>query len=467
MLNSFYRKLLFIYISITIVSIMAISGTIGYSMKQKTYDRSEKLLLEKVEQVEELTRELLDNTMLQKDFRKQVSVIEKASNVRVAVVKHPKANSDKFTSVGETPARKEWVDKVLSGVPVTVQSNFAVNSNVKMLIVGQPVLIDNKVVGGIFLYTPIVNIQGTINDINRAIFVSALLIGLLAITVLYFVSRHFVKPIQSMSRTAEALATGDFSGRVAVRGKDEIASLADSLNRMAGKLEKVEEGRKRFLSEISHELRTPLTTIRASLQGIVDGVVEPQDAQDFISVSLGETVRLSKMVDDLLELSSFEEKKVELHMGPVDVSELMALVVTQLKMKAKSKHIELLTEEGKPLVVYADADRLRQVLINLLDNAINHIPEGSTAGIRVKSIKNESWIEVWDNGPGISPDKLPHLFDRFYKADESRNRSGAGLGLTICKHIVEAHGGSIRVQSQVRQGTVFSIFLPVSPMTNL
>nr|WP_240344298.1 ATP-binding protein [Paenibacillus sp. SYP-B3998] len=136
-------------------------------------------------------------------------------------------------------------------------------------------------------------------------------------------------------------------------------------------------------------------------------------------------------------------------------------------MKAKGKQIELVAEEKEPFKLKADADRLRQVLINLLDNAINHIPEGSSAGIRINGIKQERWIEVRDNGPGIPPEKLPHLFDRFYKVDESRNRSGAGLGLTICKHIVEAHGGSIRVDSQTGKGTVFLIFLPTSPMTNL
>ncbi|MDR6884668.1 HAMP domain-containing sensor histidine kinase [Bacillus sp. 3255] len=460
MLNSFYRKMLFIYMSITIVSIMAISGTIGYSMKQKTYDRSEKLLLEKADQVDELAKALFDGSTLQKDFRKQISAIEKSSNVRVAVIKHPKAINDKIQTIGETPARKEWLEKVLAGNQVTARGNFAPNSTVKMLIVGRPVTLENRVAGAIFLYTPIINIQGTINDINRAIFVSAISVALLAIAVLYFVSRHFVRPIQLMSKTAEALALGDFSGRVPVRGKDEIASLSGSLNRMAGKLQKVEEGRKRFLSEISHELRTPLTTIRASLQGITDGVVEPEDAKEFIQVSLQETLRLSALVDDLLELSSFEEKQVRLSFQRTDVSEVIGLVVTQLKMKAKSKGIELHADAPVPYRVSADADRLRQVFINLLDNAINHIPEGSEAGIRVRTVKNERWIEVWDNGPGIAPEKLPYLFDRFYKADESRNRSGAGLGLTICKHIMEAHGGSIRVESGLGSGTVFKLFLP-------
>lgn len=463
MLNSFYRKMLFIYMSITIVSILAISGTIGYSMKQKTYDRSEKLLLEKVEQVDELAKDLFDGSTLQKDFRKQISAIEKSSNVRVAVIKHPRAVSDKIQAIGETPARKEWVEKVLTGNQVTVRSNFTQNSTVKMLIVGRPVVLENnRVVGAIFLYTPIVNIQGTINDINRAIYVSAVLVALLAVAVLYFVSRHFVRPIQLMSRTAEALALGDFSGRVPVRGKDEIASLSGSLNRMAGKLQKVEEGRKRFLSEISHELRTPLTTIRASLQGITDGVVEPEDAKEFIQVSLQETLRLSALVDDLMELSSFEEKQVKLSFQAMDVSDVIGLVVTQLKMKAKSKHIELRADATVPYMVSGDADRLRQVFINLLDNAINHIPEESEAGIRVRTVKSERWIEVWDNGPGIGPEKLPYLFDRFYKADESRNRSGAGLGLTICKRIIEAHGGSIRVESKPGAGTVFKIFLPAA-----
>ncbi|TXK83896.1 HAMP domain-containing protein [Paenibacillus sp. N3.4] len=238
MLNSFYRKLLFIYISITVVSIVAISGTIGYSMNKKTYDRSEKVLLEKVEQVDELAKALLDNSTLLKDFKKQINTIEKTSHVHVAVIKHPKSNQDNIQSIGETPSRKEWVDKVLSGNQVIARSNFAQNSKVKMLIVGRPVVLDNKVIGGIFLYTPLEDIQGTIDEINRYIYGSAFFIALLAIAVLYFVSRHFVKPIQLMSKTAEALALGDFGGRVAVKGKDEIASLAESLNRMAGKLQK-------------------------------------------------------------------------------------------------------------------------------------------------------------------------------------------------------------------------------------
>ncbi|OPH53343.1 hypothetical protein BC351_05560 [Paenibacillus ferrarius] len=462
MLNSFYRKLLFVYMSITIVSILAISGTIGYSMQQKTYDRSEKLLLEKVEQVDELAKGLLDGSTQSKDFRRQINSIEKSSNVHVAVVKHPKVNLDKVQSIGETPARKVWVDKVLSGNQVTVRSNFAQSSTVQMLIVGRPVLQDKSVIGGIFLYTPIVSIEGTIDGINRAILISAISIALLAMAVLYFVSRHFVKPIQLMSKTAEALALGDFSGRVPVRGNDEIASLSGSLNRMAGKLQKVEESRKRFLSEISHELRTPLTTIRASLQGITDGVVEPEDAKDFIQVSLQETLRLSSLVDDLMELSSFEEKQVKLNFQHIDVTDVIGLVVTQLKMKAKGMDIELSSEAASPYMVYADVDRLRQVFINLLDNAINHIEPGSEAGIRVKSAKNERWIEVWDNGPGIAPEKLPQLFNRFYKSDESRNQSGAGLGLTISKHIIEAHGGTIRVESKLQVGTVFKVFLPIA-----
>ncbi|MGG1550489.1 sensor histidine kinase [Paenibacillus ferrarius] len=460
MLNSFYRKMLFIYIAITLVSILAISGTISYTMKQKTYDRSEKLLLEKVEQVEELTADYFNNETPIKDFRKQIQALEKSSNVRVAVMKTPRANPERAMTIGEQPVRQVWLEKVLSGNPVTTRGIFAQNSSVKMLIVGRPVKQDNRVVGAIFLYTPLVNIQGTIQEINRAIYSAALVIALLAVAGLYFASRHFVKPIQRMSRTAEALAMGDFGDRVPVRGKDEIASLAGSLNRMAGKLQKVEESRKQFLSEISHELRTPLTTIRASLQGIVDGVVEPQDAKEYIDVSLQETLRLSRLVEDLLELSSFEEKKVKLHLEEVDVPELAGLVVTQLTMKAKAKGIELHAASDGAYMALADRDRLRQVLINLLDNAINHIPEGSHAGIRIRVLRQERWIEVWDNGPGIPAEKLPHLFDRFYKADESRNRTGAGLGLTICKHIVDAHGGSIQVESEPQAGTIFKIFLP-------
>ncbi|UJF33519.1 sensor histidine kinase [Paenibacillus hexagrammi] len=468
MLSSFYRKLLFIYISITLVSILAISVTVGYTMERKTYDRSEKLLQEKLAQVEQMAEGLFDGSTTQKEFRKQINALEKNSEVKVSVIKHPKLVQQWIIPMGEMPERQEWVERVLEGEKVTVTSTFAAGNKGTMLIVGQPVMKDGRVAGGLFLYTPIRNIQGAARDIYRAIFRSAVLISLLAIAVLYIVSRHFVKPLQQMSRTAEALATGDFSRRVPVRGQDEIASLAGSLNRMAGKLETVEEGRKRFLSEISHELRTPLTTIRASLQGVVDGVVEPQDSREFIEVSLAETKRLSKLVDDLLQLSSFDEKRVTLNVSETDLVQLSREVVTGLTMKAKAKQIELNVElaEG-PVLLSVDTDRIKQVLLNLLDNAINHIPEGSSAGIRFRYLKQDCWMEVWDSGPGIPLDKLPHLFDRFYKADESRNRTGAGLGLAICKSIVEAHGGFIRVTSAATKGTVFSIYLPPAPKSNL
>ncbi len=468
MLNSFYRKFLVVYISIAMVSILAISAMIGYTMQRRTYNNSEKLLQKNADQVLELAMEMLDGTIAAKDFHRQVNLLEKNSDVRVSLIgKHPGTVRANLLPVGEAPERKEWVDRVLNGEKVTVISSFARNNQVRMLIVGLPAVLGDKVIGGIFLYTPIRNIQGLVTQIYRSILFSALCVAVLAVAVLYFVSRHFTRPIIDMSRTAEALAVGDFGKRVPVRGKDELAWLAISLNHMAGKLQRIEAGRKQLISEISHELRTPLTTIRASLQGIDEGVVDDKDAHEYIRISLNETKRLSQLVDDLLQLSSFEEKNADLKLESTDLHELLQQTVTQLTMKAKEKGIGVFLASGDKVRLMADPGKLKQAVMNLVDNALNHCPPGSKVTCRLVSDKNEIRIEIGDNGTGIAPDKLPHIFERFYKVDESRNKAGAGLGLTISRHIVEAHGGSIRAASQPGKGTMFTIAFPNTRVTNL
>ncbi|MEB3102178.1 sensor histidine kinase [Ferviditalea candida] len=467
MTKSFFRKMLSAYILVAVVTIAAISGTISYFMERGTYLKTEKLLQDKAAQISEWSAEMASGQLEAKDFNRQVKLLEKSSNVRVSVIrKRMVKTSGQWFPFGEEPEWKEWVNRVLEGEEVTVKSPFRKNDRREMLIVGLPLQWNGQIAGGIFLYTPLRNIEGVVSEINRMIVLASLLVAVPAVLLLYVVSRRFIRPIILMSRSAKALSGGDFRHRVPVKGKDEVAELARSLNHMAGQLEQVEQRRRRFISEISHELRTPVTTIRASLQGIIDGVVERSEEKQFIRISLDETKRLSKLIDDLLELSSFEAKQIKMRFADIDLTGLLQQTVTQMNAKAREKGAVFRSDIEDGVMIRADADRLKQVLVNLLDNALNHTRADAETGVTLRrSSLGGVKISVWDQGEGIPSEKLPHIFERFYKADESRGKSGAGLGLTISKYIVEAHGGTLSVQSRVGDGTIFHVDLP--PMTNL
>ncbi len=300
---------------------------------------------------------------------------------------------------------------------------------------------------------------------NEALMYAALAASLVAVIVSIVLSQRVTAPLRAMMNASQRIAEGRYDERVQVGSADELGQLALRFNQMAEKLEQVESMRRRLIGDVSHELRTPLTAIKGSMEGLMDGVL-PATHETYQQIH-SEADRLSRLVDDLQELSRVEARAYPLDIKPVDVNAIVQTVAKRLAPQLESKRISLslsLPADLPPLL--ADEDRAVQVLTNLAANAIQYTPENGEVTVSVNRVGSELQISVRDTGVGILPEHLPHIFDRFYRADKSRSRragSGSGIGLTIAKHFVEAQGGRIWAESEGEsKGSVFTFTLPVA-----
>jgi signal transduction histidine kinase len=291
-----------------------------------------------------------------------------------------------------------------------------------------------------------------------------LLLALIIGTIGALAFRSLGTPLADIMAAADAVAEGDLSTRVEEKGPGEFRRLAQSFNRMAEELEHADVQRRNLTADVAHELRTPLHILQGNLEGILDGVYQPDT--EHIEAMLDETRMLSHLVDDLQTLSLAEAGQLHLKMEPVDIAELLADVSTSFSGPAEAAGIDLQVKTtGTPeeLTVSGDVERLDQVLSNLMGNALRHTPEGGSILLSASATQNGVQILVRDTGEGIPPEDLPYVFDRFWRGDKSRQRqsgTGSGLGLAIARHFVQAHSGEISVESELGAGTTFIIELP-------
>jgi signal transduction histidine kinase len=300
-------------------------------------------------------------------------------------------------------------------------------------------------------------------SINRSLLLGGSLAIGIALLLTFMLSRRMTSPIGALASAARRLGHGDLSERVRLQGEGEIAALAKAFNSMAADLEYAEQLRRNMVADVAHELRTPLSNIRGYLEAIRDGVIKPDAAA--ISSLNEEASLLSRLVNELQELSLAEAGELKLVYQAENITDLVKQAVTpwQPQLTAGEICLSLELPDSLPLV-NIDWQRVNQVLHNILENAVAHTPKGGT--INVAATAKGKWVEVSvsDTGEGIPAQDLPHIFERFYRVDKSRARAtgGSGLGLTIAKRLVEAHGGTITVQSKLREGSRFSFTLPIA-----
>ncbi|WP_424766981.1 ATP-binding protein [Paenibacillus sp. sgz302251] len=278
-----------------------------------------------------------------------------------------------------------------------------------------------------------------------------------------FLAQRIVRPIRELTRAARYMAEGDWTRRALRRNDDEIGQLAETLNTMVMELSKREKLKNDFISSISHELRTPLTSIK----GWSETLKESEPSEDKEEVKLGlsiiskETERLSGLVEDLLDFSKLSARTMELHTEMLDFNGPVKETVSQLAVREEQTKVRLLAAYGKsPMLVRGDANRLKQVMINLIDNAFKFTPAGGTIRIATGIEREYAWLSVADTGCGIEAEDLPHVTEKFYKANTGQG--GSGLGLAICKEIIELHGGQLVVDSERGAGTIVTIRMPIT-----
>jgi len=283
-------------------------------------------------------------------------------------------------------------------------------------------------------------------------------VAVLALLVTVLASRRVLRPVAELTAAAQRMEAGDLTQRVDDRGRDELAGLAHAFNGMADAIAGHEQQRRRLASDVAHELRTPIANLRGYVEAAQDGVTPTDPA--LLSSLHEEALLLQRLVDDLQTLALAESGRLPLALATIDVGELAGQVVAAFRLSAEQTGVTLTTAASDHAKVTAEADpvRLRQVLGNLVANALRHTPAGGTVTVAV----SPSGVTVADTGAGIAPDHLPHVFDRFWRADESRTRDtgGSGLGLAISRQLVDLHGGTLTVESTLGEGTTFTVELP-------
>ncbi len=292
------------------------------------------------------------------------------------------------------------------------------------------------------------------------------LIVALAISGGYVLMRRALRPVDEIRQKAAQITSRNLSERLpVVRTGDELERLATDLNRMIERLEESFHQINRFSADASHELRTPLTVLQGELESVARTSSSlPAEIRDTIGSALEETHRLTKIVENLLAISRLEAGEARKQLERLDFADLVRSTADQMRLLAEEKHIHLDCNGAEAVEVDADPARLKQVVVNLLDNAIKYTPESGKVSISVVKQDGRAVLEIADTGIGISPDDLPHIFDRFYRADKARSRQmgGTGLGLSIVRSICLAHDGQVKVESTEGEGSVFHIELPLA-----
>lgn len=275
--------------------------------------------------------------------------------------------------------------------------------------------------------------------------------------------RDFANPLTDLIEAAEAVAKGDLTVRVAERLPGDLGRLNQTFNRMLTELERADQQRRNLSADVAHELRTPIHILQGNIEGLLDGVYEP--TAEHLNLLLDETRWLGRLVEDLRLLSLAEAGQLSLYKEPVAIADLLASVRQNFKGLAQSANLDWQVYSENNAVVAGDAGRLEQALGNLALNAIQHTPAGGKIRLWAEQDRDEVLLYVQDSGQGIAPEKLPYVFDRFWRGDAARTRStgtGSGLGLAITRQLIESHGGTISVYSQPGEGTTFTIKLPLA-----
>ncbi len=416
-------------------------------------------LMETIQDRDSATRANL-NRMAEKvnrEFGAYIAVMDRNGNVmtnsRTAYNEDPEfmdsLNGEEIT---------EAFQQILAGKTIRLRSE---SGEAPTFTVGVPFMMGNTVTGAVFIRTKAQRIESGLAEIlGRTALFAAVVAALSGVAVFLFVRRR-MKPLKQLETAAATIAEGDFSVQVDEKqGDRELRELSGAFNTMTRKLQSVETGRREFVANVSHELRSPITSIRGFAEGMADGVIPGEEQPKYLRLMADESKRLSGLIDDLLALSRLERDDAAPEVTTFDVNEMLRRAVIRRMNDLEAKKIDVSCEfEEDSCRVRADSDRIEQVVINLLDNAIKFTPEGGRITLESGTKDGTAEITVRDSGCGIAPEDRDKIFDRFFTADRAHTAGkGTGLGLSICKRIMEMHGQSIRLLD-TEQGAAFRFTL--------
>ncbi|NIP25546.1 MAG: HAMP domain-containing protein [Phycisphaerae bacterium] len=459
-------------ISLTLVAVFALNFFASLKLRRDFESKISERLRTNALLVADILGEQLQEEN-QGSIQQKVKSLADELDLRITVI-NPQGtvlgDSDTDPSEMESHAdRSEVIDAMKDGFGESTRPSETLGYNMKYVAVR--VGGDGDVLGVVRFAMPLSEVQLETRAIYRAVLFGAAAALVIALTIAYFVSKSMTSPIREMKEIAQRLASGDFSRKVRIKNKDELGELAKSLNTMAGELqakmenlERMDRVRTDFVANVSHELKTPLTLIKGYIETLEDKAIkDTEKAGKFISIIKDHTNRLSNIIDDLLSLSELELSRDSIEKSEFDLQNLMDDIALGFGHVLTARHQKLTIEsQGQDFKIEADRDKIEQVFVNLIDNAIKYTEDGGQIRICLVQQNGELFVTVEDNGIGIQEEHLDRVFERFYRVDKGRSRQlgGTGLGLGIAKHIVLAHKGEIRIESDTGKGTKVFVTLP-------
>ena len=473
-------KLLATYIGLTVAGVAVFSIFSSWQIKSYLDRRAESALTSHVEAVSALVRggELPADSLANHEMT--IRRMARSLNLRLTFIRgdglvlfDSDIPLDSLTVVENHLHRPEIEGSRSGGFGVNRRESATVHEE---FLYAATMVVRETPHGADTVYVRVARPFSDIQALDRQIQIIIWAIGVLSVIIIAFVSsrasRRITRPILEIASAARAIREGELSRRIPVTTKDEIGTLASSINDMAGKLgndiiqlKKLERVRSEFLGNVSHELRTPIFSLQGFLETLLDGAVDdPAVNRDFLEKAHKHAGRLNALLNDLIEISRIESGEMKMSFRFMPVADLLREVSDEMAPAAAKKNIRLIVDTGECTddKVYADRERLKQVMINLLDNAIKYTEDGGSITVSARREGTGAVsVEVADTGTGIPGQHLGRIFERFYRVDKDRSRDvgGTGLGLAIVKHIVEAHGGAIRVESIVGKGSRFMFTL--------
>ena len=358
-----------------------------------------------------------------------------------------------------------YIEAVMGGETVVLSGSFHPYNPEQILIAGYPLMWGNAIIGAVLVSISMAELEATITGMYRITLMSLAFAVLFGSALIYMSSRAITRPLRQMNEAAGVIAGGVFENRIAVRSKDEVGQLATQFNTMAESLHVQEKIRRSFIANLSHDIRSPLTSILGFVKAIQDGTVEPDQQPYYMNIVLDETERLIKLSNDLLDIHRLQDKEPVLSKTIFDINKLIRKTIMGFEQRATEKKITVTSRFAHAVdMVLADEDKIQRCLHNLLDNAIKFTPEVGEITIETTVTGKKVAVSVTDNGQGMEPEELKHVFDRFFKGDQSRNedKRGSGLGLSIAQEFIRAHGETITLESTPKKGSTFQFTLEMA-----
>lgn len=469
MFKSIFVKLLVTYLAIIISVIAVLSFFISMTYSWYVFDQKQKELEKTGYYVNELVNKLERKEISQTELNYSLDSMGYISDSSIYAIRIDKKalENPKSIQLGEDLEESYLfsdLQRILNGENVFRKKQYSQKLDTYVVFSGIPWKANSGISGAILLFSPISQISSNITKLNLVIWIMALVLIILSAIVIYFNSLRISKPIKQMEIAAGKLAAGERSDDlIVVDSADEIGKLAKSFNYMKQQLVSTEKMRSDFIASVSHDMRTPLTSINGFVSGMLDGIVKPEDYNKYLNIIKDETIRLTRLTNDILHLAKIQSGSIRLVREKLKVKDMLNFVINSTRAIMEEKSISLTLECDDTLMVCADSDKLKQILINIIDNAVKYTGYGGEICVNVSLRSKPSVTEfrIRDTGIGISAEELPLIFEKFYRVDKSRSLpGGTGLGLNITKSLIELHGGKIWAVSEMGAGTEIIFELP-------